>query len=167
MNKRRIVVVVHNIRSAHNVGSILRSADGMGIDHVYISGYSPYPIKPNDERLPHIQSKIDNQVHKTALGAEKSVPWSQENDAKKTISELKREGFLIASLEQTDKSTELNKFKTIQDIALIMGNEVTGVEKAILDLSDVNLQIPMLGKKESLNVAVATSIALYHLRFYS
>jgi 23S rRNA (guanosine2251-2'-O)-methyltransferase len=165
--KRRIVLIVHNVRSAHNVGSILRSADGLGVDKVYLSGYTPYPIAEKDSRLPHIQTRVEKQIHKTALGAEKTVNWTQDDSLGSILKKLKEEGFLVAALEQTSSALDVNTFKSNKNIALIVGNEVTGIDKSILKLCEVHLQIPMHGKKESLNVAVAASMALYHLRFYA
>lgn len=162
--KCQIILVVHNVRSTHNVGSILRSADGLGISHVYLTGYTPYPIKKNDERLPYVRAKVDKQIHKTALGAEKTVNWTQSVNVEYLFMQLKKDGYLVAALEQTSQAMPLNEFKPRQNIALVVGNEVEGVDKSVLDKCDVHLQIPMQGKKESFNVAVATAIALYHLQ---
>jgi 23S rRNA (guanosine2251-2'-O)-methyltransferase len=158
-----IILITHNVRSTHNVGSLLRSADGFGVEHVYLTGYTPYPKKINDERLPHIAEKMQRQINKTALGAEKSVTWSQANDIVDVITELKNKGYLIAALEQTKGAQDLSKFKPSQNIALIVGNEVKGIDKKTLDFAEIHIHIPMRGKKESFNVAVAASIALYQL----
>lgn len=160
---KSIVLVAHNIRSAHNVGSLLRSADGFGVKHVYLTGYTPYPKGPDDERLPHISKKVDFQIHKTSLDAEHTVPWSHREDIDKLISELAKR-YLLVGLEQTPNSTTLNKFKSDDDIALFLGNEIEGIDQSILSKLDTCLEIPMLGQKESFNVAVAAAIALYHLR---
>jgi 23S rRNA (guanosine2251-2'-O)-methyltransferase len=167
MSKRRLVLIVHNVRSSHNVGSILRSADGLGASKVYLSGFTPYPPKKIDVRLPHIQKRIEKQIHKTALGAEKSLKWAQTDDLPALISKLKEDRFLVAALEQLPSAVPLNSFKSNQDIALIVGNELTGIDDDILKLCDIYLQIPMLGSKESFNVAVAASISLYHLSYYA
>jgi 23S rRNA (guanosine2251-2'-O)-methyltransferase len=167
MNRRRIVVVVHNVRSSHNVGSILRTSDGMRIDQVYLSGYTPYPAKSDDQRLPHIQARVGKQIQKTALGAEKSVSWIQVNDINPLINKLKKEGFLVVALEQTPKAKALNKFTSSKNIALIVGNEVSGLDEEVLKQCEIHLEIPMQGSKESLNVAISASMALYHLRFYA
>jgi 23S rRNA (guanosine2251-2'-O)-methyltransferase len=165
MNKHKIVLIVHNIRSTHNVGSIFRTANGLGVDTLFLSGYTPYPETKDDERLPHLRSKISRQINKTALGAETYTNWMHIKNVEELILELKKKNYLIAALEQTDKSINLNGFNHQGDTALIIGNEVDGIDEATLNLADIHLEIPMLGKKESFNVAVASAIALYYLRF--
>ncbi|MBI2009131.1 TrmH family RNA methyltransferase [Candidatus Saccharibacteria bacterium] len=160
---RSIVLVVHNVRSAHNVGSILRTADGLGIEKVYLTGYTPYPPGPNDQRLPHLAQKAGRQIQKTALGAETTVPWERTANVLALINDLKSSGYDIAALEQTEKATALNCYKPVKNAALIVGSEIGGLQKRILDRADRHLEIPMQGKKESFNVAVAAAIALYHL----
>lgn len=157
-------MVVHNVRSAHNVGSILRSADGFGVDHVYLTGYTPYPAHKNDRRLPHLSAKIDRQIHKTALGAEATVAWEYDKNVENVLSKLKNDGFLIAALEQTPTAIPLNTFTPKQNVALIVGNEVDGLDQETLKLCDIHMEIPMRGKKESFNVAVAAAVAMYHLQ---
>lgn len=161
---KNLVVVAHDIRSAHNVGSILRSSDGFGVRHVYLSGYTPYPASPNDVRLPHIAKRVGLRIHKTSLNAENSVTWSHTDDIFELIETLHKD-YLLVGLEQAPSSTALPKFKSDNDIALFVGNEIDGVPKDILSKLDRCLEIPMLGQKESFNVGVATAIALYHLRF--
>jgi 23S rRNA (guanosine2251-2'-O)-methyltransferase len=160
----KVVVIVHNVRSTHNVGSILRSADGFGISRVYFTGYTPYPPEEGDKRLPHISEKIGRQIHKTALGAEESVSWRHIENIKTVISKLKSNGYLVAALEQSPEAKPLNKFKLKKDIALIVGNEVDGLDHEVLNLADIHLEIPMQGAKESFNVGVAASIAMYHFK---
>ncbi len=164
---RRIVLIVHNVRSTHNVGSILRTADGLGIKMVYLTGYTPYPATASDSRLPHIATRVTAQIHKTALGAEKTVQWQHRDDPIKLIEGLKKSGYLIGALEQTENSTPLPEFKSPGKVSLVVGSEITGLPKHILKLADANLEIPMMGSKESFNVSVATAIALYHLQFAS
>jgi tRNA G18 (ribose-2'-O)-methylase SpoU len=156
---------MHNVRSAHNVGSLLRTADGLGIEKVYLSGYTPYPATVSDSRLPHLQQKISSQIHKTALGAEKMVSWQHISEPIKLLGERSKSGFLSVALEQTPKAKDLTKFKTNSDIVLIVGSEISGVEPGLLEVADRHLYIPMAGQKESFNVAIAASLALYHLRF--
>lgn len=163
--ERKLILVAHNIRSANNVGSLLRTADGLGVDNVYLTGYSPYPAKQNDPRLPHLRLKLERRIHKTALGAEDSVSWEHQENLMSLIPKLKADGFMVLALEQTPRSIELSKFRVKKDVALIVGNERTGVEEEILALCDQGLVIPMAGQKESFNVAVAAAIALYHLKF--
>lgn len=160
----KIVLVVYNVRSAHNVGSILRTADGLGIAWVYLTGYTPYPTSSDDVRLPHMAVKTQRQISKTALGAENFVKWTHAEDIAALIGDLKK-NHLVVALEQTAKATRLQDFKTSKNIALVVGSEIGGLDKSVLDLCDEHLKIPMSGKKESFNVAVAAAIALYHLKY--
>lgn len=154
-----IKLVLDNIRSCHNVGSILRSADAFGVTSVIYYGTTPYPSLENDDRLPHLRKKQTTSIAKTALGAEKTVPGVHVSD----ITQLKKilKGSKVISLEQSSTSKPLESFKTIEPIVLILGNEVDGVSPQLLELSSDVIEIPMLGIKESLNVSVATGIALY------
>ncbi len=161
----KIILIAHNIRSCHNVGSVLRTADGFNVLRVYLTGYTPYPKAVNDPRMPHEANKIHQQIRKTALGAEESLSWDHAQDILKVIKGLRNDGYQIAALEQTPSSVHLNTFTPIEKIALIVGNEVNGLEKTVLDTSDIHLEIPMRGQKESFNVSVAAGIALYALSF--
>jgi len=158
-----VVVIIHNIRSAHNVGAILRTCDGFGASRVYFTGYSPYPTQINDSRLPHIRNKLTGQIHKTALGAEINVPNEHVTDVIGLLNQLKTKGFQVVALEQSPKSVNLTTFKPRQRLALLLGEEVKGITKGLLDICDAAIEIPMVGKKESFNVSVATGIALYQL----
>ncbi len=160
---RQVVLVVHNIRSAHNVGSLLRTADGLGIEEVIFSGYTPYPRAVQDDRLPHVVQRATNQIRKTALLAEKSVAWHHTDDIDVLLDEFRTNGYLIAALEQADGSVALSDFNPPAKTVLILGNEVDGVDKKLLKRTDVILEIPMRGRKESFNVAAAAAMALYHL----
>lgn len=160
---RNIVLVVHNVRSAHNVGSLLRTADGLGIEQVYLTGYTPFPVMKNDPRLPHLVQKADRQIHKTALGAENLINWQHEPDIAKLVKDLVARGYSVAALEQTKKSINLSDFKPADRQVLIVGNEVGGLDKSVLEHCDQHVQIPMSGRKESFNVSIAAAIALYHL----
>lgn len=163
--KHEIVVIAHNLRSTHNVGSLLRTADGLGVTGVFLTGYSPYPETPDDSRLPHERSKITRQIHKTALGAEQSVVWKHSDALQPVLVTLKKQGFTIAALEQHKGSVKLPNFTAPQRIAIIIGREVEGIEPEILKYCDVILEIPMRGQKESFNVVQAAAIAIYHLTF--
>jgi len=165
VNKCKIVLVVHDVRSAYNVGSLLRTADGLGVRHIYFTGYTPYPEAIDDQRLPHIRARLSKQIHKTALGAEKTLSWKHESDIFNLLNQLREDGFLIVALEQTPGSQALTDYHSSKDIALIVGNEVTGLTAEVIKQADLCLEIPMLGKKESLNVTVAAAIALYQLRY--
>ena len=162
---KRLVLIAHNLRSSHNVGSLLRTADGLGLHKVILSGYTPYPLISPDTRLPHLARKIDGQIVKTALGAEKLVAWEHQEAIGPVISSLKAEGYKIYGLEQSDGAIQLPEFSSPARLALIVGREVEGLEPEILDLCDGTVEIPMLGKKESFNVVQAAAMALYHCRY--
>jgi len=156
-----IVVIAHNIRSTHNVGAIFRTAEGFGISKIILSGYTPYPTLAKDSRLPHISEKLTSQIHKTALGAEDLVSF--EYTGLPPLNELKEQGYRIVGLEQADRSINLSDYQSPEKIALLIGEEVHGIEAELLEQCEDILEIPMVGKKESFNVSVATGIALYAL----
>ncbi len=156
-----IIVIVHNIRSTHNVGSIFRTCEGFGVRKIILSGYSPYPKLPNDTRLPHIYNKLTNQIHKSALGAEIMVPFEYQDVL--NIAELKRQGYSVIGLEQDPRSIMLPDFKTPDKLVLLLGEEVNGITDDLRDICDYLIEIPMKGQKESFNVSVAAGIALYGL----
>lgn len=160
-----IYLIIHNVRSSYNVGAMLRSADAFAVDKVYMTGYTPFPSFDNDKRLPHIAQKVSRRIHKSALGAEDSVSWSHEPDILKLLATLRAKDIVIAALEQTKSASPLPSFLAGEKIALIVGREVEGIESEVLAAADIHLQIPMLGKKESLNVASTAAIALYQIRY--
>jgi 23S rRNA (guanosine2251-2'-O)-methyltransferase len=162
---RKLVLILHNLRSTHNVGSLLRTAEGLGVNEVIFSGYTPYPLQTKDSRLPHIARKLDAQIHKTALDAETLVPWRQSEDIFEVITSLKAADYTIAALEQTPTSQLLQDFTPPEKLVIILGREVEGVESEVLAACDTALEIPMFGKKESFNVVQAAAMALYHCRF--
>ena len=146
-----IVVVLDNIRSAHNVGSVLRSCDAFKIDKVYLCGICATP--PSAE------------IHKAALGAEDSVPWEHVDDTLDAVGRLRSEGYRIVSVEQTVHSVKLDDYKRGEDrIAVILGNEVDGVRQDVVDASDFALEVPQWGTKHSLNVSVCAGVILWHCR---
>ena len=149
-----IVLVLDNIRSAHNVGSAFRSADSFKVDKVYLCGICAVP--PSAE------------IHKSALGAEDSVEWEHVADTMDAISRLKSEGYLVASAEQTVDSVMLDTFVPSKDrkYALVFGNEVSGVRQDVVDASDMVLEIPQYGTKHSLNVSVSVGVLLWHFRLH-
>lgn len=159
-----LVLIAHDIRSTHNVGSLLRTAECFGVNHTYFTGYTPYPTVENDDRLPHISAKLTAQVHKTALGTEQTTPWSHNDSIYELINSLRTEGYAIVALEQTETSISLPDFRTSQKLALLIGREVEGIDANLLAQCDFALEIPQFGKKESLNVIQATAIALYHIQ---
>jgi 23S rRNA (guanosine2251-2'-O)-methyltransferase len=162
---RRIILIIHNVRSAHNVGALLRTADGLGVEKAIVSGYSPYPPAKNDIRLPHVAQKTGRAIQKTALGAETSVDWQKIDNISSYLDELTANNWVVAALEQTATAIVLSNYQPPDKIALIVGNEIGGLEAEVLAKAPVQLEIPMLGAKESLNVAAAGAIALYHLRY--
>jgi tRNA G18 (ribose-2'-O)-methylase SpoU len=163
---RDIVLIAHDVRSTHNVGSLLRTAEGLGVSHVYFTGYTPYPpLSAHDERLPHIAQKLGKQIQKTALGAEATVPWSSRNDISVLLEQLRTDGFRLVALEQDKRSVLLPEYSPPAKIALLIGREVEGIDPELLALTDDILEIPMFGSKESFNVVQAAAMTLYHLRF--
>lgn len=162
---RQIVVIANDMRSALNVGSLLRTAEGLGVSKVYLTGYTPYPKSDADERLPHIADKLDKQISKTALGAEKLVDWETRQDLPGLLSEIKTNGYSLLALEQSSDSINLNDLVPEPNIALLLGTEVTGIPKELQALCDNTVEIPMLGSKESFNVVQAAAMTLYHLQF--
>ena len=158
-----IIVVLDNVRSTHNVGSILRTADGLGVTKVVLTGYTPYPKVANDERLPHEIVKQTNAIKKTALGAESTMNIERYENIHDVIVELKKRNYSIVGLEQSTNSISIDQLEISDKIALIVGNEVNGVSDEVLCEADSIVEIPMEGNKESFNVSVATGIAVYAL----
>ncbi len=146
-----IEIILDNIRSAHNVGSVFRSADSFKADKVWLCGICATP--PSAE------------IHKSALGAEFSVEWGYEKDTLSLVKRLKEEGYTVLSVEQTVNSVMLDKFKpeTGRKYALVFGNEVDGVQQEVVDASDGVLEIPQYGTKHSLNISVSAGIVLWHV----
>lgn len=156
-----MVVVLDNIRSAHNVGSIFRTADAVGISRVYLCGVTPGPI----DRF----GRWNSRIAKVALGAEQTVSSTHFATTKEALRQLKKERFRLLALEQSAQSIPLNGVKLSPEAwkstALILGEEVRGLSLELLNMVDAVVEIPMVGKKESLNVAVAFGIAAYVLKF--
>ncbi len=162
---KQIVLIVHNVRSAHNVGSLLRTADGLGVETVYLTGYTPYPKLAGDLRLAHQANSAHNKIAKTALGAENKSFVKHSEDVVAVIENLKDQAFEVCALEQSDKSIKLPDYEASDKVALLVGREVEGIEPEVLAKTDKILQIPMFGDKESFNVCQAGAMGLYHLRF--
>ena len=152
---KQIAILLHNIRSTHNVGSIFRTADALGVNKIYLSGFTPTPLDRFD--------RPRKDIAKVALGAEKSISWEYATGPKKIIKKLKREKYKIIGLEQSDNSVDYKKVKVNYPVLFIIGNEVTGVENNILSLCDVIAEVSMKGKKESLNVSVVFGVALFRM----
>lgn len=144
-----IVVVLENIRSAYNVGSVFRTSDAFLVSAIYIIGYSAKP--------PH------KEIKKTALGAEETVTWKHFATTAAAIEELRREGYLIYAVEQAEQSISLEKFSMDKPLAIVFGNEVTGVEQSTILACDGCIEIPQLGMKHSLNIATAAGVVLWEL----
>jgi tRNA G18 (ribose-2'-O)-methylase SpoU len=144
-------LILPNIRSCHNVGAMFRTADAFAVDKIYLVGYTPQPPRKD--------------IDKVALGAETWIPWEHRKFLKPTLNELKDGGFKLIALEKNKTSLDVAKIGQLSgNVALIVGNEVTGVRREILKMCDLVTHIPMLGKKESLNVSVAAGIAMHALR---
>jgi len=152
---REVSLILNDIRSAENVGSIFRTADAAGAVKIYLCGYTPAPL----DRFGRENAKLA----KAALSAEKTVPWEQAGDVTALIRSLKTRGICVVAIEQDPRSVAYDAFTEDGSIAFILGNEVSGIPEEVLDIADAILEIPMRGKKESLNVAVATGIVLYSL----
>jgi tRNA G18 (ribose-2'-O)-methylase SpoU len=153
------MVIAHNIRSIHNLGSIFRTSEGFGVEKIILSGYTPNW----HDGLPHVQAKMAGAIHKTALGAETMVASEYVPDLAKEIAKLKSAGWIVVGLEQDERSTYLADYHRPEKVVLLLGEEVHGIEPEFRDLCDDLIEIPMHGKKESFNVSVATGIALYVL----
>jgi 23S rRNA (guanosine2251-2'-O)-methyltransferase len=160
-----ITLLAHNIRSTHNVGSILRTADAFGVCKVIVSGYTPYPHVASDSRLPHIATKNTKDIAKTALGAEKTMNIEVSDDVAESIRRLRAQGVKIIGLEQDEKSITLPTYSLTSDVAVLLGEERFGLTDELRKLCDSIVEIPMSGQKESLNVSIATAICLYQLRY--
>ena len=158
-------MVLHNVRSAYNVGSLFRTADGLGVKEIYLCGYTPWPAQQGDERLPHLATEINKRIHKTALGAETNVPWQRFESLQECLAKLRHRGFQAVGLEQAAGATLLSSWRPTGKVALIVGPEIGGLTQVELSQLDQVVEIPMQGKKESFNVAVAGAIALYHLTY--
>jgi 23S rRNA (guanosine2251-2'-O)-methyltransferase len=149
-----IILILHNIRSRENVGSLFRSADAFGVSKIILVGYSPRPV---------INGIPDSRVSKTALGAEGWIPWEESASLKRTTDRLKKEGYTVLALEIPGDAT-YQALPKAEKVAVILGNEVDGLSKRERSMADITTFIPMYGKKESLNVAVAGGIILAELR---
>lgn len=158
-----MILILDNLRSAYNVGALFRTADGAGVTHVYLVGITPAPARPNQL----YQTSAQKTLAKTALGAERSIPWTSVKSFARLARRLRSDGYELVALEEGEGIAAIdyrdwrpNKRKIP---ALVVGNEVDGIGKNTLALADAIIRLPMRGMKNSLNVSVAGSIALYHL----
>lgn len=147
------ILILHDIRSVENVGAMFRTADAAGIDKIYLTGYTPAPL----DRF----GRKRGDLAKSALGAEEFVPWESKKVLPALMRSLRRENFQIIAIEQDERSVDYKKVKLKNKNAFIVGTEVTGIPKNILKKCDVIAEIPMRGKKESLNVSVACGVVLF------
>ena len=149
--KTPIIVVLDNIRSLNNIGSVFRSSDAFRIEHIYLCGITATP--------PH------RDIHKTAIGATESVSWTYAEDTVEVIKSLQAGGVRCLSIEQTENSVFLDDFmpEIGQKYAVVMGNEVDGVQQEVIDISDTIIEIPQIGTKHSLNISVCTGVVLWDL----
>ncbi|CAL2075396.1 RNA methyltransferase [Tenacibaculum dicentrarchi] len=149
--KTPIIVILDNIRSLNNVGSVFRTSDAFLIEKIYLCGITAIP--PNKE------------IHKTALGATESVAWEHVENTIELVEKLKKDNVTVLSIEQAENSTMLNEFipKANQKYAVVMGNEVKGVQQEVVSASDFCIEIPQLGTKHSLNISVTTGIVIWDL----
>ena len=152
---REVVLILHDIRSAYNVGSIFRTADGAGVAKIFCAGYTPTPKD--------VFGKIQNDIRKTALGAEETVPWETRKNTPTLIRRLQKDGYQVIAIEQDPKAVSYTKMPVSKKVAFVLGNETGGISKSILKLVDGIAEIPMKGSKESLNVSVAAGVALFRM----
>lgn len=159
-------MVLDNIRSTYNVGAILRTAEGMGVNGVILSGYTP---RVHDKTLlPHLRDKLDREIHKTALGAEDMLDIYSCSDILSELKQLKEQGWMIVGLENNIKDQVILPLNSVElkesladKVVLILGEEVNGINYSLYDIIDLFVEIPMKGRKESFNVSVAAGIAMY------
>ena len=154
-NKISNILILPDIRSAINVGAIFRTADAVGIDKIYLVGCTP---RPTDQ-----YGRIQKDIAKSALGAETWISWEHKEKLLPLMKSLKKDGYEIVALEQSELSIDYRKYKKLLQMAFILGPEVTGLDEKILDKCDKILEIPMHGRKESLNVSVACGVALFRI----
>lgn len=159
-DNRDIVLIIHNVRSAANVGSMFRTADGAGVKTIWLTGYTPRPAGSDRKYL----TKAEKSLAKTALGAESFMRWRKGASFRAVATELRVSGYRIVGLEQGARSVPFGTIERDRPLALVVGNETEGLSRLILDQCDVIGELPMHGRKNSLNVSVACGIALYVLR---
>jgi tRNA G18 (ribose-2'-O)-methylase SpoU len=151
VDKLPVTVVLDNVRSEMNVGSVFRTADAFLIERIFLCGITPQPPK--------------SEIHKTALGAEDSVSWQYFSNTLDAVNQLKADGYLICSIEQVHESVSLEKFIADkgQKLAIVLGNEVKGVGQEVVDASDLCIEIPQHGTKHSLNISCCAAIVMWHV----
>lgn len=153
--KNKVFVLLHGIRSVHNVGSMWRTANGAGVNKIFLSGYTPLPI----DRF----GRERKDFAKVALNSQKSVAWEYADNPISLVKRLKKEGVCIVAIEQAKNSVDYKKVKIKKPVLFLVGNEVDGIPQNLLNLANVIAEIPMKGDKESLNVSVAFGVALFRV----
>lgn len=164
LNVMKLIVILADIRSAQNVGSVFRTADAVGATAVWTCGLTPYPPIEADSRPPHVADRAGRLIAKTALGAEGTVAHRHFASLGAAVDECRKHNYIVLGLEQAERSVNAFEYRLDRPAGLVLGPEVSGLSAADLARCDVVLEIPMQGQKESLNVAVAAGIALYALR---
>lgn len=162
--QRSIVVIAHNLRSVHNVGSLLRTGEVFAADKVHVTGFTPYPTHPGDERDAKLADQQTRRLAKAAAGAERMMPFERHSDVYALLDSLREQGYVVAGLEIDPDAHTLADYAPDDKVALLLGDEVVGISPELRERCDVLLQIPVYGRKSSLNVSVAAGIALYVLR---
>ena len=155
MKRPKIVIILHNVRSAHNVGAIFRTADAIGVERIYLSGYTPLPL----DRF----SRPVKEIAKTALGAEQTIPWEKISRIDPLLTRLSREGWSLVAVEQDVRAQDYKSYVPKGNTVLCLGNEVRGLSPKLKAKFDTLIQIQMHGEKESLNVSVAFGVVLFQL----
>jgi tRNA G18 (ribose-2'-O)-methylase SpoU len=153
--KTQNYIILPNIRSSYNVGSIFRTADAVGVSKIFLVGYTPCPFDKF--------KRVNKEIAKTALGAEKTVDWEHVDDIFSLLEQLKKDGFQIIAIEQAENSVDYKTVKLKEKNAFIFGSEVGGISKELLEKCDIVAEISMCGKKESLNVSVSAGVALFRM----
>lgn len=146
----RIALLGHNIRSLWNVGSFFRTCDAFAVEKIFLTGYTGQPPR--------------KEISKTAIGAEEAIPWEHASDPLPVLQSLQADGWSLVALELTPEAIDLTAFDPPEKLCLIVGHELDGVPASVIEICDHIVRIPMMGTKESLNVAVAAGIALHHMR---
>lgn len=161
-----MVIVCLDVRSTYNIGSILRTCDGFGVEEVYCTGLTPHT--DSSDQPPHVRSRWLKEIAKTALGAEQTVKMKYMENPITLINELKSLGYIPIALEQAKNSVPLASFySTSEKLAVLLGSETNGIPEEVLEQCSKTIEIPMIGIKESFNVSVACGICLYHLKHMS
>lgn len=157
-------MVAHNLRSIHNVGSLLRTGEVFAVGKVYVTGFTPHPSYPGDERDAKLQEKQTRRMSRASAGAEQTMSLEHHQDVHGLLDSLREMGYTVAGLEIDQSAIDVGQYPAGQRLAVVLGDEVHGIDPTLREACDVLLQIPMYGQKSSLNISVAVGIALYSLQ---